>query len=79
MALNNPKPKYINGSLYPNAKMTVTKDMNPYAGSHVNKTSIADVYSATMEGPKVKDNLGAGPKRQRSKVQIKKVPFKGTF
>ena len=79
MALNNTKPKYINGSLYPNAKMTVTKDMNPYAGSHVNKTSIADVYSATMEGPKVKDNLGAGPKGQRSKVQIKKVPFKGTF
>ena len=79
MALNNPKPKYINGSLYPNAKMTVTKDMNPYAGSHVNKTSIAYVYSATMEGPKVKDNLGAGPKGQRSKVQIKKVPFKGTF
>ena len=79
MALNNPKPKYINGSLYPNAKMTVTKDMNPYAGSHVNKTSIADVYSATMEGPKVKDNLGAGPKGQRSKVQIKKVPYKGTF
>ena len=79
MTLNKQKPKYINGSKYPNAKMTVTKDMNPYAGSHVNKTSIADVYSATMEGPKVKDNLGAGPKGQRSKVQIKKVPFKGTF
>ena len=61
-------------------KMTVSTDMNPYAGSHVkNKTSIADVYSASMEGPKVKDNLGAGPKGQRSKVQIKKVPFKGTF
>ena len=79
MTLNNPKPKYINGSKYPNAKMTVTKDMNPYAGSHVNKTAIADVYSATMEGPKVKDNLGAGPKVQRSKVKIKKVPFKGLF
>ena len=49
MSLNNPKPKYINGSMYPNAKMTVSKDMNPYAGPHVNKTSIADVYSATME------------------------------
>ena len=77
MALNNPKPKFINGSLYPNAKMTVSKDMNPYAGPHVNQTAIADVYSATMEGPKVKQNLGSGPKGQRSKVQIKKVPFKG--
>ena len=79
MSLNNPKPKYINGSLYPNAKMTVSNDMNPYAGKTVNKTAIADVYSATMEGPKVKQNLGAGPKGQRSKVQIKKVPFKGLF
>ena len=77
MSLNNPKPKWINGKKYPNAKMTVSTDMNPYAGSHVNKTAIADTYSATMEGPKVKDNLGAGPKGQRSKVQIKKVPFKG--
>ena len=59
--LINPKPKFINGSLYPNAKMTVSNDMNPYAGKNVNKTSIADVYSATMEGPKVKQNLGAGP------------------
>ena len=79
MALNNPKPKFINGSSYPNAKMTVSNDMNPYAGPNVNKTQIADVYSATMEGPKVKQNLGAGPKGQRSKVQIKKVPFKGLF
>ena len=79
MAFNNPKPKFINGSLYPNAKMTVSTDMNPYAGSNVNKTQIADVYSATMEGPKVKANLGSGPKGQRSKMQIKKVPFKGTF
>jgi hypothetical protein len=45
MALNNPKPKFINGSLYPNAKMTVSTDMNPYAGPHVNQTAIADVYS----------------------------------
>ena len=79
MSLNNPKPKYINGSLYPNAKMTFSNYMNPYAGKNVNKTSIADVYSATMEGPKVKQNLGAGPKGQRSKVQIKKVPFKGLY
>jgi len=77
MALNNPKPKFINGSLYPNAKMTVSTDMNPYKGPHVNKTAITDVYSASMEGPKVTQNLGAGPKGQRSKVQIKKVAFKG--
>jgi len=51
--------------------------MNPYAGPHVNQTAIADVYSATMEGPKVTQNLGSGPKGQRSKVQIKKVAFKG--
>ena len=79
MALNNPTPKFINCSLYPNAKMSVSNDINPYAGPNVNKTQIADVYSATMEGPKVKQNLGAGPKGQRSKVQIKKVPFKGLF
>ena len=77
MALNNPKPKFINGSLYPNAKMTVSTDMNPYKGPHVNQTSIADVYSASMEGPKVTQNLGSGPKGQRSKVQIKKVAIKG--
>ncbi|HBY84652.1 MAG TPA: hypothetical protein DEO86_02140 [Colwellia sp.] len=79
MALNNPKPKYVNGSLYPNAKMTVSKDMNPYAGKHVNEQKIVDVYTASMEGPKVTQNLGAGPKGQRSKAQIKKVPFKGLF
>ena len=79
MSLNNPKPKWINGKKYPNAKMTVSTDMNPYAGKFKNKSSIADVYSASMEGPKVNDNLGAGPKGQRSKVQIKKVPFKGLY
>jgi|TARA_R110000850_G_scaffold84810_6_gene182012 hypothetical protein len=73
------KAKYINGSKYPNAKMTVTTDMNPYAGSHVNQQKIVDVYTAGMEGPKVTQNLGEGPKGQRSKVQIKKVPFKGLF
>ena len=29
--------KYYNGKLYPNAKMTVTTDGNPYAGSTTNK------------------------------------------
>ena len=79
MALNNPKPKYINGSLYPNAKMTVSTDMNPYAGKFVNEEKIVDVYTASATGPKVKQNLGSGPKGQRSKMQIKKVPFKGLF
>jgi|TARA_R110001592_G_scaffold21106_2_gene85553 hypothetical protein len=79
MALNNPKPKYINGSLYPNAKMTVSTDMNPYAGKFVNEEKIVDVYTASATGPKVKQNLGGGPKGQRSKEQIKKVPFKGIF
>ena len=79
MALNNPKPKYINGSKYSNAKMTVSNDMNPYAGKFVNEQKIVDLYTTSMEGPKVTQNLGDGPKGQRSKVQIKKVPFKGLF
>ena len=29
--------KYYNGKLYPNAKMTVSSDLNPYAGPTVNK------------------------------------------
>jgi hypothetical protein len=74
-----PKAKYINGSKYPNAKMTISTDMNPYAGPNVNKTSILSTASVDVEGPKVVDNLGSGPKGQRSKVQIKKVPFKGIF
>ena len=79
MALKNPKPKYINGLKYPNAKMTVSTDMNPYAGKFVNEEKIVDTYTASATGPKVKQNLGGGPKGQRSKEQIKKVPFKGIF
>ena len=79
MALNNPKPKFINGSLYPNAKMTPTTDYDAYAGPNVNKTSILSTASVSVTGPKVKQNLGAGPKGQRSKEQIKKVKFKGLF
>ena len=77
--MNNPKPKYINGSKYPNAKMTITTDGNPYAGKFVNQQKIVDVYTASAKGPKKTDNLGDGPKGQKSKVQIKKVPFKGLF
>jgi len=73
------KAKYINGSKYPNAKMTVSDDMNPYAEPTVNKTSVLSTASVAVEGPKKIDNLGDGPKGQRSKMQIKKVPFKGVF
>ena len=71
--------KYINGSKYPNAKMTVTTDMNPYAGKFVNQEKVSELYTSSSNGPKVTQNLGEGPKGQRSKVQIKKVPFKGLF
>jgi|TARA_R100000908_G_C3695683_1_gene108209 hypothetical protein len=69
------KAKYINGSLYPNAKMTVAKEDMPNANQQSN-VSTASVQSV---GPKVVQNLGSGPKGQRSKMQIKKVPFKGVF
>ena len=39
------KAKYINGSKYPNAKMTVSDDMNPYAEPTVNKTSVLSTAS----------------------------------
>ena len=44
-----------------------------------NKQSIESTASVSSEGPKVITNLGSGPKGQRSKMQIKKVPFKGVF
>ena len=59
--------------------MTTTTDGNPYAGKFVNQQKIVDVYTASAAGPKKTDNLGVGPKGQRSKAQIKKVPFKGLF
>ena len=71
--------KYINGSKYPNAKMTVSNEMNPYAGPNVNKTSEVSTAQVSIPEQKVIDNLGKGPKGQRSKMQIKKVAFKGVF
>tara|TARA_R100001460_G_scaffold11988_1_gene27742 strand:- start:1426 stop:1638 length:213 start_codon:yes stop_codon:yes gene_type:complete len=69
------KAKYINGKLYPNATMTVAKqDM-----ADANKQSSVSTASVQSVGPKVVENLGSGPKGQRSKMQIKKVPFKGVF
>ena len=73
------KAKYINGSKYPNAKMTISNDMNPYAGPTTNKDYEVSTASMRIEGPKKIDNLGSGPQGQRSKMQIKKVPFKGVF
>ena len=67
--------KYYNGKLYPNAKMTSFPEKNADA----NKTSIDSTASIANQGPTVIDNLGSGPKGQRSKMQIKKVPFKGVF
>ena len=73
------KAKYINGSKYPNAKMTVSEDLNPYAGPTVNKAYAPSTAALRVQGPSKVDNLGSGPKGQRSKMQIKKVPFKGIF
>jgi|TARA_X000001388_G_scaffold65576_1_gene52079 hypothetical protein len=73
------KPKYINGSKYPNAKMSVSSDLNPYAGPTVNKAYAPSTAAMRVQGPSKIDNLGGGPKGQRSKMQIKKVPFKGVF
>jgi len=40
--------KYINGSKYPNAKMTVSNEMNPYAGqrskSQIKKVAFKGVF-----------------------------------
>ncbi len=77
--VTTPKPKYVNGSKYPNAKMTISNDLNPYAGPTVNKNYAPSTASMRVEGPVKIDNLGSGPKGQRSKEQIKKVPFKGVF
>jgi|TARA_R110002020_G_scaffold292029_1_gene507407 hypothetical protein len=44
-----------------------------------NKNSVLSTASVVVPGPVVKQNLGSGPKGQRSKMQIKKVPFKGVF
>ena len=45
-------------------------------GRYFKEINVDTVSSTVSEHLK---NLGAGPKGQRSKVQIKKVPFKGLF
>jgi len=67
--------KYYNGKLYPNAKMTSFPKKYPNA----NKTSVESTAAIASVGPRVIDNKGSGPKGQTSKMQIKKVPFKGVF
>jgi len=44
-----------------------------------NKTVIFSTASVADQAPVIKNNLGTGPKGQRSKMQIKKVAFKGVF
>jgi len=70
-------PKYINGSKYPNAKMTISDDLNPYVSPCTNRNYEVSTAAMQVQGPTKIDNLGSGPKGQRSKMQIKKVPFKG--
>ena len=67
--------KYYNGKLYPNAKMTSF----PAKNLNANKTSIDSTASISNPGPEVVNNLGSGPKGRRSKMQVKKVPFRGVF
>jgi hypothetical protein len=45
----------------------------------VNKAYAPSTAAMRVQGPTKIDNLGDGPKGQRSKMQIKKVPFKGVF
>ena len=47
--VTTPKPKYVNGSKYPNAKMTISNDLNPYAGPTVNKNYAPSTASIRVE------------------------------
>jgi len=64
-----------------NYKKIVTKVVpeTPTFRAQKNKRTALGQYNVVVDGPVVIDNLGKGPKGQRSKAQIKKVPFKGTF
>ena len=53
-------------------KVTVVKQKNPFPNLQVSSDA-AVVYSPYV----VKQNKGNGPKGQTSKMQIKKVAFKG--
>jgi|TARA_R100001163_G_C5045172_1_gene182577 hypothetical protein len=54
------------------AKMTVVPSKNPFPN-----TTVASDAAITFAPFVVKDNKGPGPQGQTSRMQIKKVPFKG--
>ena len=55
-----------------NAKRTTVTQKNPFPNRKIASTA-EQVFSPFV----VKDNKGTGPKGQTSKMQIKKVAFKG--
>ena len=57
---------------FKNAKMTTVAQKNPFPNRKVAGTA-EHVYSPFV----VKNNKGTGPQGQTSKMQIKKVAFKG--
>tara|TARA_Y100001951_G_C11113351_1_gene168718 strand:- start:245 stop:430 length:186 start_codon:yes stop_codon:yes gene_type:complete len=60
-------------------KMKTVKENNNGVKVRPNKTVIFSTASVADQAPVIKQNLGSGPKGQRSKMQIKKVAFKGVF
>jgi hypothetical protein len=57
---------------FKNAKMTTVKTKNPFPNPVVGSDA-AITFSPFV----VRQNKGTGPQGQTSKMQIKKVPFKG--
>ena len=57
---------------FKNAKMTTVAQKNPFP-----KRKIASTAEQVFSPFVVKQNKGSGPKGQTSKMQIKKVAFKG--
>jgi hypothetical protein len=57
---------------YKHPKMTTAPQSNPFP-----KTVVGSTADMTFPAYKVKKNKGSGPQGQTSKMQIKKVAFKG--
>jgi hypothetical protein len=57
---------------FKNAKMTIVPQKNPFPNTKVGSDA-AMLFPAFV----VKDNKGTGPQGQTSRMQIKKVAFKG--
>ena len=55
-----------------NAKMTKVPQKNPFP-----KTKVASTAEQVFPAFVVKENKGSGPQGQTSRMQIKKVAFKG--